>query len=403
MLCLLSSAAPKHPLHACSLPPPPLPPHQAEEVTALAWNPAAPQLALGTAKGGGLIYDCSSGSALPLALGRAAKPVCCAAWSAAAAPGGLLALGCKGGLLLLCRVADGGLARSVQLKAAVSQLQFCEPEADGAGSDGGQALLAANVGKRSVCVWQLPRALAADSSSSSPRAGAAATGAGAPPFELCFREGYGELEHFCWCSPRLLAAGFSTGQLVAVSLSGGLQPGSAAGTERFSALCLQGGVAALAWCPASGTLAAGAGCQLALLSCQGQEVALLAEAESLDLEAGQRLAGLHFCGAGTHLTAACTGGRLLHLLVRPPLLHGAWGGQVAYVDAGACPTEALLVAADQPWPAAPVALPLLVEPDLLALGPGQLAAAQGSTVSGGVLAWPAARSRLVAAMLHCAF
>lgn len=38
---------------------PPLKPClQPDEVTALAWCPSAPQLALGTAKGGGVVYDC---------------------------------------------------------------------------------------------------------------------------------------------------------------------------------------------------------------------------------------------------------------------------------------------------------------------------------------------------------
>lgn len=162
------------------------------EVSALSWCPDRPALALGTVKGSGLIYDCESRATTPLSLGRSNKPVTCAAWSTAAVPGGLLALGCKGGLVLLCRPADGVLLRSVQLKAAVSQLQFCEggggsrsgsPDGAAVAATGGEprtstiatsgsygssrsascvspsgALLAANVGRRAVCIWQFPQA-----------------------------------------------------------------------------------------------------------------------------------------------------------------------------------------------------------------------------------------------------
>ncbi|KAL4434272.1 hypothetical protein ABPG75_000713 [Micractinium tetrahymenae] len=347
------------------------------EVSALAWCPDRAALVLGTVKGTGILYDCASRTTTPLALGRSSvgKPVACAAWSAGAVPGGLLALGCKGGLLLLCRACDGGLERSVQLKGAVSQLQFCETGAGGEGSSqapptgagGGAcgALLAANVGRRAVCIWQFPQAL-----------GPSATSVG--PFELAFREGYGELESFCWAHPRLLAAGFSSGQLVAVSLSGGLAPGAGAGTELFSARCLQGAAGALSWCREAGALAAGGGCQLAVLSCRGQEVALqTAGVHSLELEGGQRLAGLEYSPGGKLLTLLTTGGRLLHLLAAPPVLHGTWHGSVAYVDPNTAPGEVLLVA--EPG-ASPVALPLPPEAEQLALGPGYLAAAQGSRV-----------------------
>lgn len=78
----------------------------------MAWSPASVQLALGTAKGGGIIWDVASRAATPLQLGRSVKAVCCMAWSAAAAPGGLLALGCKGGQLVLCRAADGCVVKT---------------------------------------------------------------------------------------------------------------------------------------------------------------------------------------------------------------------------------------------------------------------------------------------------
>ena len=353
----------------------------------MAWNPAAPQLALGTARGTGVAYDCATLTATPLALGRAAKPVCCMAWSADAVPGGLLALGCRGGLLQLCRPASGALEGSAQLKGAVSQLQFCKrgggdgPAGPAAEPKGG-ALLAANVGKRSICVWEMPQALGGGA------AGSHRGGSIAGVFELTFRESYGALEHFTWVHPRLLAAGFSSGQLAAVSLTGGLQPGTGAGMERFSARCLQAAVAGLAWCPATDTLATGGGCQLAVLRCRGQEVELEADASTLELDAGQHLAALQFAPGGSHLTAASSGGRLLNLLVRPPLLHGAWGGRVAYVDHGSSTGQALIVATDPADVAETLALPLpACQPELLALGPGHVAVACGGQVRVGGGRW----------------
>lgn len=323
---------------------------------------------LGTVKGTGILYDCASRTATPLAVGRSSggKPVACAAWGAGAAPGGLLALGCKGGLLLLCRASDGGLERSVQLKGAISQLQFCEARAQAAvGSGPRSALLAANVGRRAVCVWQFPGALGPGDASSA-------------PFELAFREGFGDLECFCWVHPRLLAAGFASGQLVAVSLAGGLAPGAGAGTELFSSRCLHGGAGALSWCGEAGALAAGGGCQLVVLGCREQEVALqAARVHALELEGGQRLSGLQYSPDGKLLTLLTTGGCLLHLLAAPPVLHGAWHDSVAFVDSNAAPSEVLLVA--EPG-ASPVALPLAPDAEQLALGPGYLATAQGNKV-----------------------
>lgn len=306
------------------------------------------------------------------------------AWSAGAAPGGLLALGCRGGLLLLARPVDGQLVRSIQLKGAVSQMQFCELTAAGNTGDdttsaSGGALLAANVGRRSVCIWQLPAALAGEAAG-----GGAAAGSSGGAFELAFREGYGELETYCWVHPRLLVAGFSSGQLVAVALGGGLAPGAGTGTERYSARCLQSAVSSLSWCAATGLLAAGGGCQAALLRCQGLEVVPGGEAVSLELDGGARLNNLQLCPPdGKRLTAATSAGRVMQLLARPPLLHGAWGGVVAYVDHSSCASEALLVDLGRSGPAAagsPVAVPLPAEPDQLALGPGCLAAAQGDQV-----------------------
>ena len=168
------------------------PTKQPAEVSALGWCPGRPALVLGTVRGGGVVYDCDTRAITPLALARhATKPVASVAWSEAAAPGGVLALGCKGGLLLLCRASDGALLRSVQLKEAVSQLQFCEGDAAATAGAAAQqhpgALLAANLGRRAICVWQLPSALSDGNNSSGIGLGAPVSPRSAP-HELTFRE-----------------------------------------------------------------------------------------------------------------------------------------------------------------------------------------------------------------------
>lgn len=371
-----------------ALPPFSCPALQPAEVTAMAWSPSSLQLALGTARGTGVICSLATRATTPLQLGRSTKPVACMAWSGAAAPGGLLALACKGGALLLVRAADGCVARALQLsKTVATQLLFCEADAPGGGggrpataTPAGCSLLAANLGGRSVGVWQLPQALAADHG-----------GASGGVCELSFREGFGQLEQYCWLSRSLLLAGFSSGQLVAaaVALGGGLQYGGGTGAEVFSSRALDHGVVSLSWCPASGLLAAAGGGQLAVLRCclggGGEPPSLHQEGALLELERNQRVASVQASPCGRLLTLATASGRLLQLLASPPLLHGACGGRLAYVDPAASTAEARLLEAASLLPGAcgerlAAALQLPCEPELLALGPTHLAAAQGNKV-----------------------
>jgi hypothetical protein len=235
-----------------------------------------------------------------------------------------------------------------------------------------------------VGVWQLPQALAADHG-----------GASGGVCELSFREGFGQLEQYCWLSRSLLLAGFSSGQLVAAAVAlgggggGGLQYGCGTGAEVFSSRALDHGVASLSWCPASGLVAAAGGGQLAVLRCclggGGEPPSLHQEGALLELERNQRVAAVQASPCGRLLTLATASGRLLQLLASPPLLHGACGGRLAYVDPAASTAEARLLEAASLLPGArgerlAAALQLPCEPELLALGPTHLAAAQGNKV-----------------------
>ena len=276
------------------------------------------------------------------------------------------------------------------LKAALGQLQFCDAETVSGGgavhpataTPDGCSLLAACLGRRTVCIWQLPHPMGGE-------------GGSGGTFELAFREGYGDLLQYCWLSRRLLVAGFSTGYLVAVALSGGLQPGSGSGTELLSSRALHHSGSALSWCAATGMLAAGAGGRLALFSCalEGPEAPRVVQQPGVtELEGAHRVASLQASPCGRLLSVGTESGKLLQFLAKPPLLHGACGGKLAYVDPAASLTQALLLDTaslqaqqqqqqqqQQHRPAVP--LPLPVEPELLALGPTHLAAAVGNMVS----------------------
>jgi hypothetical protein len=329
------------------------------------------------------MHDVSTRAATPLQLNRSTKAISCIAWSPVAAPAGLLALGCKGGALLLVRAADGCVVRSIQMKAAVSQLQFCDPEAAADGqvrpataTATACSLLAANLGGRAVGIWQLPQALAADSGG----------------FELAFRDAYGDLQHYAWLSRRLLVAGFSSGQLVAVALSTGTQPGVGIGTELFSSRSLHQAVSSLSWCAATGALAAAGGGQVALLQCVvggGLEAPTVQQDGGvMELEANQRLASIQLSACGRLITLGTASGRLLQLRATPHLLHGTCGNRLAYINRAASLSQALLLDAAGLQPgrqrhsqgATAVALQLPVEPEHLSLGPTHLAAAHGSKV-----------------------
>lgn len=199
---------------------------------------------------------------------------------------------------------------------------------------------------------------------------------GGPPPCL---QAYGELEQYTWVHASLLVAGFCSGQVVAVSLNGFLVPGAGVGTELFSMRCLGQAPAGLAWCGPTSVLAAGGGCKLALLACSSDGSVSLEEGPTaLDLEGDQRLAGLQYSPDGRLLTLHTTAGRLLHLLAAAPLLHGAWGARMIYVDHASSPGQALLVGAEDG--SSPVAVPLPAQPELLALGPTHFAAAVGNQV-----------------------
>lgn len=151
------------------------PPVQGAEAVCLAWRPSAPQLLVGSARGGAVVYDCASRVATPLHV-RASKPACTAAWVDGNDGAGrsLVAVGFRDQHVAWLDPGSGALLRLVSLRGVPADLQPWVPP------DGGPALLAASVGGRSLLVWQLPLAALPGE----PLAGVGA-GAGAAPLHTC--------------------------------------------------------------------------------------------------------------------------------------------------------------------------------------------------------------------------
>lgn len=325
---------------------------------------------LGTVRGTCLLYDCASRLLTPLGL-RHNKPVCCGAWSSS----DVIALGSWDGQLSLCRAAaDSRLAKSIALKGRPGDVRFCH-----SASDGCCLYLSAAVGRKSLLVWEVPLALVSEA---------------VPPNELAFpTERYGELECHSWVGDGLVAAGFSSGQVVVVAVGGGRggpAAGRGPGAELFSCKLLPQPVAAMAWSPLNEWLAVGVGARVAILHCDsgagaGAGVQQL-HGQGVELEGVQSVAGLEWSPSGDLLTVASCNGRLHQYLVRALLLHATCGSLLAYAV-----SLAEVVVEDAAAPKRPSATVRLdAEPALLALGPDKLAAARGAQVGVAAGSWVAA-------------
>lgn len=186
-----------------------------EEVCFVCWCPGRPLLALGTVRGTALAYDCATRTLGPLAA-RHAKPICCGAWSGS----DVIALGSWDASLSLCRAADGRLAKSISLRGRPAEVAFCRGAVDGAA-----LYLSVAAGRRALYVWEVPLALVSDA---------------VPPLELSFPpELHGDLECHAWVGDGLLAAGFSSGQVVACA-GRRSAPAARAGQGRPRSVCCSG-------------------------------------------------------------------------------------------------------------------------------------------------------------------
>lgn len=188
---------------------------QGSEACFLAWRLSEPQLLLGTVKGGGVVYHCTSRQLMPLG-GRLGRAICSGAWvegAGAVDPGagvagsepkahssaavadtvsvgsGLIVLGSKDQQVVWFDAASGTLLRLTPLRGVPSEIRVYVPSnssssstgassrggssrGSSAGSGGGSgrsswaegqrkpaALVSACVGRRVLLVWQLPLAV----------------------------------------------------------------------------------------------------------------------------------------------------------------------------------------------------------------------------------------------------
>jgi WD repeat-containing protein 19 len=170
-----------------------------KEPTFCKWSRVGPQLALGSSRGGVVIFRRDSRRTLPIA-GKHSGAIVCGDWSR----DGRLALGGAEGALSLS-TADGDAIDAADLRYPPVDVQFASQKTDsggdGAAGGGAAALLdptvSVNMSGKSVLLYS----------------------AGDPehPVELAFQARYGRIVAYRWFGDGYMLLGFSEGHVVIIS------------------------------------------------------------------------------------------------------------------------------------------------------------------------------------------
>ena len=163
----------------------------------LKWSKTGPQLAIGAAKGGLVIYRKDNRKKLPIA-GKHSGAITCGDWSR----DNTLALGGADSLLTLS-TADGDTIEQTELKYAPIAIQFATQKTDARlprGSDPGaqpDTTVSVNMGGKTILLYNR-----ADPDH---------------PVELAFQAKYGRIVRYVWFGDGYLLVGFSEGWVVVIS------------------------------------------------------------------------------------------------------------------------------------------------------------------------------------------
>jgi len=163
----------------------------------LKWSKTGPQLAIGAAKGGLVIYRKDNRKKLPIA-GKHSGAITCGDWSR----DNTLALGGADSLLTLS-TADGDTIEQTELKYAPIAIQFATQKTDARmprGADPGaqpDTTVSVNMGGKTILLYNR-----ADTEH---------------PVELAFQAKYGRIVRYVWFGDGYLLIGFSEGWVVVIS------------------------------------------------------------------------------------------------------------------------------------------------------------------------------------------
>lgn len=315
--------------------------------TFLCWgrSESSPLLAVGGSKGGLLVYNARTRARTAVG-GKHGKAITCGMWSL----DDRLALG---GADKTVTVSDsaGGTLRQEQLASEPHDLQFADQKLDAAAPGRArERTVSINLARRSILLY----ALEGDDT----------------PVEVAFQQRYGSVVSYSWHGDGYVLAGFSRGFVVSISTHM-----KEIGEELHSVRAHAGTLHAVAHSAALG--------QFATAGDEGLRVT------STDTWAevpgshrpfhGETPQSLQWTADGQILTVSTSAGNLYAYLASIPAISASHGGTLAYLSS--LRSARLVSAAGRDGGHRPLGeVALEVEPTLMALGPGLLAAGMNNRV-----------------------
>lgn len=320
------------------------------------WSKTGPQLAVGSSRGALLMFrkDTRKKSLVP---GKHGDAILCGDWSTA----NKLALGGRDVVLTISNEA-GETEERVELKHEPQAVQFAAEKGDaalaagGAGSGSGSAgsadtTVSVNMGGKTVLLYNLLRP--------------------SHPAELLFQAKYGRIVSYRWFGDGYVLLGFEEGFLVVISTHK-----DEIKEEVFSGRFHKERLTDIA-CSAAAQRAASAGGNLIKLLDMSTWRELRSEFAATDAAHGN-ITRLEWTPDGQILTAATANGTVYAFLGRLPTMVDACAGKVASMSSLREASVVELGPAGDAESSAPIAVPVAVEPSLLALGPTALAVAMNN-------------------------
>ncbi|XP_053560025.1 WD repeat-containing protein 19 [Bombina bombina] len=161
-----------------------------EQLSFLLWSKAATFLAVGTSKGGMLIYNLQTSRKIPV-LGKHTRRITCGCWSSQ----NLLALGSEDKMITISNQ-EGDTIRQTTVRLDPSDIQFSVMKTDERASPG-ESTISVVVGKKTLFLFNLN-----DPDN---------------PIELAFQQRYGSIVSHKWYGDGYIMIGFSMGFFVVIS------------------------------------------------------------------------------------------------------------------------------------------------------------------------------------------
>lgn len=338
-----------------------------KDPTFMKWSRVGPQLAIGSSKGGLVIFRKDSRKKLPIT-GKHSKAILCGDWSR----DNRLALGGADNVLTIS-TADGDAVEQTELKYAPQGIQFASQKMDRAGGANGsgaragaagaqdlaETTISVNMGGKTILLYNI-----ADPDH---------------PIELAFQQKYGRVVAYRWFGEGYLMIGFSDGYLVVISTHI-----KEIGEELFCGKYFRDSLDDIA-CSTVAQRAASAGGNMIKMVEMSTWKELKNEFAMVDAAHGP-IDSIQWTSDGQILTAATRSGHVYAFLARVPVLVDSWGSKVACLSSlkevtvttvDNSPVDSTGASGND---SASVSIEVPVEPMLLAVGSNHVGSAVNNKV-----------------------